>query len=157
MLAISYEKLGEIYTNLGNIKQALAFFEKRSQLGEELYKTYPDNINFKEGLAWSYQFLGLTHSNLGNLRKILLFFEKMNNLFIELYETFPSNLKFKDGLALSYLYLGETQEKLLKDINRAKNYYLRGLKLYQELVKDFPQYPNFKHNLRCIENQLQNL
>ncbi len=93
---------------------------------------------------------------MGNLEQALQFFEKYNSLERELYEAYPSNVGFKNGLAVSYLYLGQTEEKL-NNIANAKKYYLQGQKLYQELVKDFPTYHNFRQNLQWVENHLKTL
>jgi hypothetical protein len=45
----------------------------------------------------------------------------------------------------------------MKNIAQAKKYYLEGKRLYSELVRDFPQYPNFKQNLKWVENRLADL
>ncbi|MEZ4826584.1 MAG: tetratricopeptide repeat protein [Bacteroidia bacterium] len=54
-LAISYEKLGETHTALGQLDRALAFFEKDLQISKELYEAYPNHVSFKNGLAISYE------------------------------------------------------------------------------------------------------
>ena len=46
-LAISYSKLGDTHTALGNLEQALTFFEDETKLFEELYAAYPQNVSFK--------------------------------------------------------------------------------------------------------------
>ncbi|MEM9195447.1 MAG: peroxidase family protein, partial [Myxococcota bacterium] len=58
---------------LGSLDKALTYYEQRSQLGEELYAAYPNNVSFKNGLAISYSKLGETHSALGSLDKALTF------------------------------------------------------------------------------------
>ncbi|MBK7441319.1 MAG: hypothetical protein IPI65_07255 [Bacteroidetes bacterium] len=48
-LAISYSKLGETHSSLGNLDKALEFFEERNKLGKELYALQPNNVSFKNG------------------------------------------------------------------------------------------------------------
>ncbi|NUO02414.1 MAG: tetratricopeptide repeat protein, partial [Saprospiraceae bacterium] len=43
-LAISYSKLGDTQSALGNLEQALTFFEQYNQLEKELYEAYPQNV-----------------------------------------------------------------------------------------------------------------
>ncbi len=59
----------------------MTFFETPSkrfavsyELFEELYEAYPQNVEFKNGLAISYSRLGDTHRALGNLDHALTFF-----------------------------------------------------------------------------------
>ncbi|AEE54026.1 NB-ARC domain-containing protein [Haliscomenobacter hydrossis] len=72
------ERLGSYHRALGNLQRALTFFEQYNTLCEELYATFPQNVNFKNGLATSYSRLGQTHSALGNLQQALTFFEQYN-------------------------------------------------------------------------------
>ena len=74
-MAISYSKLGETHAALGNLDQALQFYQERSRLGQELYDSFPNNVSFKNGLAISYEKLGETHADLGNLDKALQFYQ----------------------------------------------------------------------------------
>src|SRR5690606_27794269 len=64
-LAIAYSKLGETYSTLGDLPQALEFFEKDAQLTKDLYDAKPQNVAFKNGLAISYEKLGETYGALG--------------------------------------------------------------------------------------------
>ena len=74
---------------------------------QELYEAFPQNVNFKNGLAISYEKLGSTYTALGQLDSALIYFKDETDLFIELYEAFPQNVNFKNGLAISYNYLGK--------------------------------------------------
>jgi len=46
ILAISYSKLGETHTALGNLEQALTYFDDETKLSEELFEAYPQNVSF---------------------------------------------------------------------------------------------------------------
>jgi tetratricopeptide (TPR) repeat protein len=78
--------------------------KKDLELSKELYEAYPQNVDFKNGLAISYfknglaisySKLGETHTSLGNLEQALKFFEDFSKLFKELYEAYPQNVSFK--------------------------------------------------------------
>jgi tetratricopeptide (TPR) repeat protein len=74
--AVCYQRLGDTYASLGNLEKALDFYEKYHHLREELYQSYPSNVEFKNGLAISYCKLGETNASLGNLERSLSFSEK---------------------------------------------------------------------------------
>ncbi len=156
-MAISYSKLGDTHSSLGNLQKALEFFELRSELGKQLYESYPSNVSFKNGLAISYEKLGETHSSLGNLQKALEFFEDETVLFEQLYESYPSNVSFKFGLAVSYSSLGDFYRDKMNDKIKAKPYYQKCYDLYEELVKDFPSYSKFQNNYDWAKRDLSSV
>ena len=156
-LAVSYEFLGSTHTSLGNLDKALGFYEDYNKLEKELYAAYPNNVDFKNGLAISYEKLGSTHTSLGNLDKALSFYEEYNKLEKELYAAYPNNVDFKNGLAVSYYKLGEFSNEHKKDKKQAKIYFQEAEKLWLALVKDAPQYAQFKNFLGIVQQDLKNL
>ncbi len=98
-IAISYSKLGETHSSLGNLDKALRFFEERSRLGKELYAAYPQNVSFKNGLAISYAKLGVfNQEQLKNNNKARFYFEKAEQIWIELVKDAPQYVKYQDFL-----------------------------------------------------------
>ena len=114
-------------------------------------------MDFKNGLAISYEKLGSTHTSLGNLDKALSFYEEYNKLEKELYAAYPNNVDFKNGLAVSYYKLGEFSNEHKKDKKQAKIYFQEAEKLWLALVKDAPQYAQFKNFLGIVQQDLKNL
>jgi tetratricopeptide (TPR) repeat protein len=157
LLSVGYERLGSTYTALGNLPQALIFFEKYNQLETAVHEAFPQNVDFKNGLAISYERLGSTHTALGNLPQALIFFEKYNQLETALHEAFPQNVEFKKGLAISYLFLGQFYRDHLKDPAGAIEYIGKGYELYEELVRDFPDFADFRGNYTWAQNALNEL
>ncbi len=156
-LAISYEKLGSTHSSLGNLDKALEFYEERNRLAAALYAAYPNNVEFKNGLAISYSKLGSTHSSLGNLDKALELHEKSNILIKKLYAAYPNNVEFKNGLAISYAQLGVFSNDNLKDKAKARAYFKQAEILWQELVRDAPQYVVFQQFLGMVQEILNAL
>ena len=152
-LAISYEKLGETHTALGNLTQALTFFEDETILFKELHQARPQNVSFKNGLAVSYSKLGETHTALGNLTQALTFFEDETTLFEELHEAYPQNVSFKNGLAVSYSKLGETHTAL-GNLTQALTFFEERNRLGKELHEAFPQNVDFKNGLAISYGKL---
>ena len=145
-VAILCERLGSYHSVLGNLPQALTFFEQYNILCKECYIAYPQNLEFKNGLAISYSKLGETYRALGNLQQALSFFEKYNELEKKLYIDFPQNVAFKNLLAISYQYLGITLSAL-GDLQQALSFFEKYNELEKELYSDFPQNVSFKNSL----------
>jgi tetratricopeptide (TPR) repeat protein len=154
-LAISYSKLGETHTALGNLDKALGFYEEFNRLEKELHADHPNNVSFKNGLAVSYQFLGITLTALGNLDKVLGYYEEFNRLEKELYDDYPNIVEFKNQLAISYSKLGEFSIVNLNDKPKARAYFNQAETLFQELVRDAPQYVEYQRFLEMIQKALK--
>ncbi len=145
-LAVSYNKLGETHSTLGNLPQALTFFEQCNQLEKELHEAEPQNVEFKNSLAISYSKLGDTHTALGNLLRALTFFEQYNGLAKELHEVEPQNVEFKNSLAISCQYLGITHTAL-GNLPQALTFFEQYNGLEKELHEAYPQNVSFKNGL----------
>jgi tetratricopeptide (TPR) repeat protein len=156
-LAISYSKLGETHTILGNLDKALAFYKERNKLSKELYIANQNNVEFKNGLAISYSKLGNTHTSLGNLDKALEFYEEDIKLSKELYAANPNNVEFKNGLAVSYAKLGVFSRDQLKSKKKARTYFKQAETLWLELMRDAPQFIEYKKFLGMVQDNLKDL
>jgi len=98
-LAISYEKLGNTQTALGNLDKALAYYEDDLQLTKELYAAYPNNVSFKNGLAISYAKLGefsgdQRHDN----NQAKQYFQQAESLWVALVRDAPQVVAFQQFL-----------------------------------------------------------
>ena len=98
--AISYEKLGELHQTLGNLDKALDFFEKQTQLGEELFRDYPNQVGFKNGLAVSYFKLGLYYEEVADKEMSKFYFLKCETLWQELVNEYPKYVEFSRNLSI---------------------------------------------------------
>ncbi|NUO00817.1 MAG: NB-ARC domain-containing protein, partial [Saprospiraceae bacterium] len=84
---------------LGNLEQALTFFEQYNQLEKELYEAYPQNVGFKNGLALSHQWLGWFYEDkLQNMDKAKEHYRQSKVLLAELVGNFPNYVMFKKNL-----------------------------------------------------------
>jgi hypothetical protein len=94
---------------LGNLDKALEFFEKYNILEQDLYKSYPNNVDFKNGLAVSYAKLGVfNRDNLKDKAKARLYFKQAEALWLELVRDAPQYVAYKK-------FLSKVQE-ILKDL-----------------------------------------
>lgn len=156
-LGSSYQKLGSTHSSIGNWDKASSFFEQFNKLMEQLYESYPRNMHFKNGLAISYEKLGDTHTSLGNHGKALKFFEQYNDLSKQLNEAYPQNVDFKNGFAVSYYKLGKFYKDKMNDNHKAKPYYQKCAKIYEELTTAYPSYAEFQKNYGIVNGILEDL
>ena len=99
-MAISYSKLGETHTALGNLPQALTFFEDQTKLFEELHEAYPQNVSFKNGLAISYWQLGSFYKDKkSDVAAARWYFEQCRQSLQELTESYPAYVEFNNNLS----------------------------------------------------------
>jgi hypothetical protein len=81
------------------LEKALDYFERRSQLGQELYDSYPTNVSFKNGLAISYFKLGNFYNvQLKHSFTALSYFEQAEHHWLELVKIAPQFASFKQYL-----------------------------------------------------------
>ncbi len=151
-LAISYSKLGETHTALGDLEKALAFYEEQNRLGKELYEANKNNVELKNGLAVSYWKLGEIFKQLRKHIEMLSAYEESHKLCKELFDLSPQNISFKSNLAESLLSLGESYRDI--DKKKGKIYLLQAEALWKELVRDAPQYAQFKRYLGIVQEVL---
>jgi len=152
-LAVSYEKLGVIYSSLGQLDKALEFFKLSNQLSEELYESKPKNENLKIGLAISHSKLGEIYSSLGQLDNALEFFKLCNQLLKELNKSNPKNEDLENELSISYGELGNIYSTL-KQMDKALEFYKLYNQLSKELYESNPKSENLKHGLAISYSKL---
>jgi tetratricopeptide (TPR) repeat protein len=156
-LAISFEKLGDTQLALGNLSQALTYFEEQSKLEKELVAENPIHVGYKNGLAISYSKLGDVQKDLGNLSQALTYFEERNKLAKELVADNPMHVGYNNGLAISYSKLGHLYHFDMIDNEKALNYYNQCKIIWEEMTKNFPDFPDYKRNLEWVNKHIKEL
>ena len=97
-MAFSYSKLGETHSALGNLDNALKYYEEDLNLTKQLFEAYPNNVAFKNGLAISYEKLGTFYKDKKqNNEKAKISYLQCHQLWKELVEDFPSYAEFQNN------------------------------------------------------------
>lgn len=127
---------------------------------EQLHQQYPQNINFKYGLAIAYEKLGQTHTSLGDLDKALGFYNQEIELFEQIHLQQPQNINFTNGLAVAYVKLGDFYQQDnsdYNDLNKTISYFNQARELWLQLTTTAPAFVKFQRNLEIIENALREI
>ncbi|MBL7911036.1 MAG: tetratricopeptide repeat protein [Bacteroidia bacterium] len=117
-LADTYNNIGAIYYNLGNVIVAIDYYQKSLKIFEEL--------NDKKRIGYALNNLGILYYNQGDTAKALDYYEK--GLKAKLL------IKDKQGIAYSINSIAQIYF-FKKNYDKALNYYYKSLKLFEE-VKD---------------------
>ena len=155
-IGILNERLGNYYSTIGDLYQALSYQQKYMSVLKALWAEDPADLYFKNGLAISYSKLGETHTALGNLEQALGFFDTETELFEELYEANPTNVAFKNGLAISYVKLAGVYE-ISGEVSKARDFYQKAKTLWESLVSEAPDFIEFRKNLSWVIEKLSRL
>jgi tetratricopeptide (TPR) repeat protein len=84
---------------LGNLEKALKFYEEETQLFEQLYVAYPNDVSFKNGLAISYAQLGVfCRDKKQDKAKAKSYFQSAEKHWVELLVISPQYAQFKKYL-----------------------------------------------------------
>ncbi len=83
---------------MGDLNEALQFYEKYNQLEQELYDAYPSNVEFKNGLAISCIKLGLHYEQSDNQVTAKKYYEQSIDLLQALVRESPRYVAFQKNL-----------------------------------------------------------
>ncbi|OQY01087.1 MAG: hypothetical protein B6I26_05680 [Desulfobacteraceae bacterium 4572_130] len=75
----------------------------------------------------------------------------------ELYNSNPEDINFKNNLAISYYNLGMFYKDKKDGKNKALLFFQKAEKLWKDLVENFPDYIEFKKNLKKLNKELNDL
>jgi len=100
-LAISYQKIGDIHKQQGDLKKALEYFELDLDISKNLHEEHPNLVEYKNNLAVSYINFGLLirdhlknpSTAQGNFRKAYILWEQLVKEAPEVTE-YPQNLEW---------------------------------------------------------------
>jgi tetratricopeptide (TPR) repeat protein len=94
-LSVCFERLGEIHQALGQMDQALEFFQLEKKLKTDLYQANPKNVNIANGMAISFYKLADIYRLKKQKKKTKKLFSQALNIWQQLFKS--TNIKkYKD-------------------------------------------------------------
>lgn len=152
-LSISFDNLGGIYQEFGNLHQALNYYQQSLEISEKLHQRAPDSAEDVRNLSISYERLGDLYRELGNLPQALSYYQQCLDIREELYKRAPDSAEVARNLSGLYLRFGE-MDRELGNPHHALHHYQKGLKIIEEL---YPCSPELTHDLSIFNNKLGNI
>lgn len=96
-----FDCMGNYFKTTGELPKALQYYTQYNQLREELFKAYPENVGYKNGLAVSYSKLGsLYRDQLKDNNVAIINFKKAEKLWFELVKKAQGYKEFENNLTL---------------------------------------------------------
>ncbi|OPY55900.1 MAG: lipoprotein NlpI [Pelotomaculum sp. PtaU1.Bin035] len=155
-LSVSYDKLGDLLLQLGELTQARDYYQESLALCEELRRWVPDSAQYARDLSVSYERLGDLYLQLGELTRARDYYQEVLAIFEELRRRAPDSAKYARDLSVSYNNLGDLYLQL-GELTRARDYYQEGLALREELRRRAPDSAEYARDLSVSYNNLGNL
>ena len=137
-LSVSYDSLGNVSLQLGDLKAAREYFKKYLNLSEQLARQDPDSTQARRDLSVSYDRLGDVSLQLGDSKGAREYFEKSLNLREQLTQQGPDSAQARRDLAVSYERLGNVSLRG-GDLKAAREYFQKYLNLSELLAHQDPE------------------
>jgi tetratricopeptide (TPR) repeat protein len=134
---LSYEQIGVLMLQFGNIAEAQKFLERANKALKEIYSYDTNREDIKHSLANSYLNLGDLYHALTKNIQALKHYKEANQLEKELCEQYPNNISFINALGFSYLKLGNIHT-LIGNMDKAVKFLEKSYQLATDLAKDYP-------------------
>lgn len=145
-LANSFERLGKLHVNTGDLAKSIEFFETNKQLRKAIYEADLANLEAKENLAAAFEKLGNVQMSLNFADKALLNFEQYFALKNDIFAEDRLNIEAKNNLALAFSKIGSTYSVLNK-FDKALVAYIDYNRLLRELLTENMSNPDVKSSL----------
>jgi tetratricopeptide (TPR) repeat protein len=155
-LSVSYNKLGDFLSALGQGEQAKTFFEKSLCIFERLAADEPNRADYQRDLSVSYNKLGDLLSALGQGEQAKTFYEKDLAIAERLAADEPSRADYQRDLSVSYNKLGDLLSALGQG-EQAKTFFENSLRIRERLAADEPNHADYQRDLSVSYNKLGDL
>lgn len=155
-LSVSYDSLGTVSLQFGDLKAAREYFKKYLTLSEQLAHQDPDSALARRDLSVSYDRLGDVSLQLGDLKAAREYFEKSLNLREQLAHQDPESAQARRDLSVSYSKLGNVSLRG-GDLKAAREYFEKYLNLSEQLARQNPENAQTRNDLAASYNCLGNV
>ncbi|MBC7774668.1 MAG: tetratricopeptide repeat protein [Phycisphaerae bacterium] len=152
-MGVTFERLGRLAKDQGDMEKALEFFEQYKNINEEACSANPESEDLKNLLTISYEKMGDIFQAQGKMDEALNFFEKKLKLTEELYAANPRSESLKSGMAISYEKLGSTY-KARGEMDEALSFFEKYKQFTEELCAANPHSESLKHYLAASYERL---
>jgi len=153
-LSISYEKLGNVQLQSGQVTEALRSYEQDLEIRQKLAAADPSDAQAQRDLSVSYNKLGNVQLQSGQVTEALRSYEQFLEISQKLAAADPSDARAQFGLYVSLAKTGEANQKA-KRFENAISSYEKALKILQELDRVKPLPPPQKPQIGLMQQRIQ--
>ncbi|HZZ79845.1 MAG TPA: tetratricopeptide repeat protein [Gemmataceae bacterium] len=145
-LSASFERLGQVSIQRGDLEAAQRYFEQCLKISQELADADPHSVEVKRDLSICFNKLGEVSIERGDLAAAQRHFEQCLKISQELADAHPHSAQAKRDLSVSLGWLGNASVQC-GDLASAQRYFEQYLKISQELADAHPHSAQAKRNL----------
>ena len=137
-VAITLNNLGGAWSDLGDARKAMSFFERALAIYEQVYKedsSHPD-------IASTLSNLGTAWGDLGEACKAVNYYERALAIYEQVYKeasNHPDIAATLNNLGIAWSYLGDNR--------KAVSFYQRALAIYEQVYKETPNHSDIARTL----------
>jgi eukaryotic-like serine/threonine-protein kinase len=151
-LAVAYSKSAAVTEQLGDKQGALAAYRQAIAAFEKLADARPDELQYRADLALCYNNVGLLESAQGDPAAAEQAYDKALAIQRRLEEG-ANEPRFRSGLALTYDNIGLLATSR-DETTAAEQSFGESIHIAEQLVAQFPDQPDYQHNLAISYNNL---
>ena len=142
-IARTVNNLGNAWSDLGDTRQAVSFYERALSIREQVYKEDPNHPD----IAKAFNNLGNAWRDLGDGRQAVNFYQRTLAIFKQVYKEGPNHPYIAhalNALGLAWRDLG--------DAGKAVSFYQRALEMYGQVYKETPNHSHIANALNNLGN-----
>jgi len=155
-LTISYDRLGDLYVQLGDPPKALDKYQASLTIREELCRRAPDSTEYARDLSVVYNKLGKMYLRLGDIPKALDKYQASLTIAEELRRRAPDSADCARDLTAVYNNFGDIYLQL-GDLPKALDKYQASLTIREELCRRAPDSTEYAGDLSDVYVKLGNM
>ena len=155
-LSVSYSRMGDLQSALGQGEEARQFFEKSLTISERLVQQEPGRADYPRDLSVSYNKMGDLQSALGEGEEARQFFEKDLAIAERLVQQEPGRADYQRDLSVSYNKMGDLQ-RALGEREEARQFFEKSLTIRERLVQQEPGRADYLRDLSVSYDNLGDL
>jgi Flp pilus assembly protein TadD len=152
-LSISFNKLGDVAQQSGDLNAALGYFTQALNTAQKLATNDSTNAELQRDLSVSFNKLGDVAQQSGDLNAALGYFTQALNTAQKLATTDPTNAELQRDLSVSFERLGDVARQS-GDLNAALGYFTQTLNIAQKIATTDPTNAQLQRDLSISFNKL---
>jgi serine/threonine protein kinase/class 3 adenylate cyclase/Flp pilus assembly protein TadD len=136
-LSVSYERLGDVSLQAGQVAEALGHYQKLLEISQKLAVADPTDAQAQRDLSVAYERLGDVSLQAGHVAKAVQHHQKLLAISQKLAAADPTDAQAQRDLSVSYIRLGDVSLQA-RQVAEALGHYQKGLETCQKLVAADP-------------------
>jgi tetratricopeptide (TPR) repeat protein len=155
-LSVSYQRVGDLYRDLGQGEQAREAYLQSLAIFERLAQAEPGRADYQRDLSVSYERVGDLYRGLGHGEQARDYYLKSLDIWTRLGQAEPDRADYKKGVCVPLDRLGDLYSDLGQG-EQARQAYLQSLAIAERLAQAEPDRADYQRDLSVSYNKVGDL